>query len=152
MKGFVLTLVMLFVLAGQGLASETKNIYPSYAAAHAEAVKQNKRMFVMLTADWCNPCTTFKSQVLYNKDIYTSLSKYFIIYLIDVDKEPQTVALFKKYRLPTDSMPTLFFFSKQAKTVTGVNVGGLSLKEFCDWYDVVHIKAKPQPQPPIRGG
>jgi thioredoxin-related protein len=148
MKGFVLSLVMLFVLAGQACAEKLPNAYPNYAAAHAAAVKQDKRMFVMLTASWCDPCKNFKKNVLYRQDVWAPLSQHFVIHLIDVDIEKDTVALFQKHKLPTGSVPTLFFFSKGAKTITGANVGGMSLQDFSRWYKIIHVPSKVKKETP----
>lgn len=138
MKGFVLSLVMLTLMVGSLYAEKLPNRYENYADAHAAAVKQDKRMFVMFTASWCDPCTRFKRNVLYRKAIWESLEKWFVIHLVDTDVETETVTLFRKTGYPCNTVPTLFFLNQGATKVTGVNVGGLSATNFRRWYNIVH--------------
>lgn len=137
----LLSILFIFFIAPPFLANvcadEFENKYASYAQAHAASVKEDKPIFLMFTASWCVPCQSLKRNILYTDGIWPSLNRQFIVHLVDVDREKETVELFKKFF--NGQVPTMFFLDKGGKKFTGRHVGGFdSVWQFIAWYKLVH--------------
>ena len=140
MKGFVLSLIMVLAMALNAHAAyKLPNKYPTYAQAHAAAVKQDKRMFVLFTASWCAPCQEFKKQILYSDGLWQPLNRYFIVHMVDIDVEKSTVKMFSDAKVYTGSVPTMYFLDHGGKKIIGRHIGGFSNpNSFASWYKFVH--------------
>lgn len=138
MRRIILALVLVFGIVGHLPAENLPNRYPSYAAAYQAAVQQDKRMFVMFTADECSPCDTMK-RILFDKEVWVPLNQYFIIHFVNTNTEPDTVKLFGQNKLYDYRTPTMYFMDKGSKNIIGRQVGVFRNKyEFNDWYKFVH--------------
>lgn len=131
-------LILLFILFTTSVfADGFENKYESYTEAHAAAVAANKPIFLMFTADWCGPCQSFKKNILYTNGIWPSLNKNFVVHLVDVDREKETVEMFKD--VFDGKIPTLFFLDRKGKSFTDRHVGGFqSPRQFIDWFKTIH--------------
>lgn len=139
----IILFLCLSILPANALSVEVGNKYANYAQAHAAAVKSNKPIFLMFTASWCGPCQDLKRKIIYAHNIWPSLNKHFIVHMVDVDKEKETVQLF--IGIFDGSVPTIFFLDNRGKRIIGRHIGGFNsiLRSndkavFISWYKFVH--------------
>jgi thioredoxin-related protein len=95
MKNFVVCLVLLASLFTTYSCSK-KSLPPvnypftiiedDLDAAKQSAQTNNKNIFLMVHADWCSNCQTFKTTVLQSQTVKTKLSAGIVTSLIDGDK------------------------------------------------------------------
>jgi thiol:disulfide interchange protein len=85
-------LVCLFALGNCGKKSLTAPTYSfsiiqdNLDSSKTVATAQNKNIFLMVHADWCSVCQTFKTTVLQSAEIKNTLSNGIVTSLIDGDK------------------------------------------------------------------
>lgn len=77
-----LTVAALLSVAGLG------PVWNDYSAAYASAVRENRELLVLITADWCGPCRRLKRQVLPSAQLQPVLQSY-VCAMIDVDRQPE---------------------------------------------------------------
>jgi thioredoxin-related protein len=136
-KILVLNLILLCILC---INSCTKKSYPKVAypfgiiednldSAKAAANTTNKNIFLMVHADWCINCQTFKTTVLQSTSIKNLLSTGIITSLIDGDKtygKPIATSYTVK------AYPTFLILNKSG-TELARKVGLLTEAEFTSW-------------------
>jgi len=85
-----------------GQAKETW--HTSYAAARAEAARQDKPVLLRFTAAWCPPCQVMDANVWPNDEVKAAVAKQVVPAKIDVDDEAN-VNVARRYGIRT--IPTL---------------------------------------------
>lgn len=140
MRNILLAIVLMFAVVNTGFAAnKLPNAYKNYDEAYQAAVEQNRRVFIMFTASWCEPCNITKREALYKPEIWRPLNKYFIVHFVDIEVETKTVQMFSKAKLYTGNIPTMYFLDKGAKNIKGRHIGQFSSpQEFNEWYKFVH--------------
>jgi thioredoxin 1 len=98
-------------------------------SAKAAAVTQDKNIFLMVHADWCSVCNTFKTSVLQSADIKTTLTNTIVTSLIDGDK-PYGKPIADKYGV--NSFPTFLILDKTG-VVLATKKGNITESVFKEW-------------------
>jgi thiol:disulfide interchange protein len=119
------------------ISDEIKNVFPktekpnpktisSYEEALKASKEQNKQIFLFLTAEWCGWCKKMKSGTLNDPKVKEKLDQY-IVYFLDIDKEPQAAQKFKIKTVPA----YMVIDSEESFTIKGS--GYRSTDSFLDW-------------------
>ncbi len=98
-------------------------------SAKNQAASKNMNVFLMVHADWCSICNTFKTTVLQSEDIKNTLANGIVTAMVDGDKTPgKPVA--DKYNVT--GFPTLLILDKNG-TVLQRKTGGMLEADFKKW-------------------
>jgi len=119
------------------ISDEIKNVLPkiekpkketisSYEDALKSSKEQNKQIFLFLTAEWCGWCKKMKSETLSDPKVKEKLDQY-IVYVLDIDKEPQAAQKFKIKTVPA----YMVIDSEESFTIKGS--GYRSTDKFLEW-------------------
>lgn len=73
-----------------------------FAAAEAEAEREQKPLLVHFSASWCVPCAKMDREVLKSNDVKNLLSDRFICVKVDGDQRPDLMERFSVNLYPTD--------------------------------------------------
>jgi thioredoxin-related protein len=98
----------------------------NYQEAVSTARQQNKKMFVMFEASWCNWCQKMKSETLNDPRVRSALNGY-VIYYADKDQER---TLSQKHRVT--SIPA-YFVASSSERVEIRGSGYKNVDEFLNW-------------------
>ncbi|MEG1982185.1 MAG: thioredoxin domain-containing protein, partial [Alistipes sp.] len=124
MKNLILLLFALCV--GSGIQAQVHFKTTSLDAVRAEAVKENKLVFIDLTASWCGPCKGMERTTFLQKDVGDFMAQHFVCAKYDIDQAIGS-ALVKEYRIT--SIPTFLIFNVQGELV-GQTSGARSAEDF----------------------
>ena len=113
--------VLLFPLFSNGI-----NWYTDVEKAKADALKQQKIIFVFVEAEHCPFCTQMLEDTLSDKDVIRSLNKEYIPLKIDLDSDQG-----RKYFGATAMTPTSYFYAPNGKLLETLE--GLQNLEFFFW-------------------
>jgi thiol:disulfide interchange protein len=109
---------------------KTEKAKPKTTSSYEEALKaskeQNKQIFLFLTAEWCGWCKKMKSETLSDPKVKEKLDQY-IVYVLDIDKEPQAAQKFKIKTVPA----YMVIDSEESFTIKGS--GYRSTDKFLEW-------------------
>ncbi len=90
----------------------------------AEALEQSKEtgkpVFALFTADWCGPCQQYKRGSLSESGVASALSDRTIPVYVNIDHEPDDVALMAAMGLSVQYLPTSVVISGGEVTSTAV--------------------------------
>lgn len=84
-------------------------------SALSDAKKQNKKILLRFSADWCPPCRVMDIRVWPDPSIQSVLTKNYIPVIADVDEE-SSKELARKYRLA--GVPTLIILDSDGKELS----------------------------------
>ncbi len=76
--------------------------HSDFAAAQAEAEREQRPLLVHFSATWCQPCSKMNREVLKSADVKRLLDDRFIGVKVDADKHPELVKQFGIQMLPSD--------------------------------------------------
>jgi thiol:disulfide interchange protein len=79
-----------------------------------KAKKENKLVFVDMTADWCAPCKIMDEEVFTYKPLYEFVNDKFISYKLDVDNSTDHYLAFL-YNVKT--IPTIMFLDQNGRVL-----------------------------------
>jgi thioredoxin-related protein len=99
------------------------------AGAKTAASAQDKNIFLMIHADWCEVCNTFKTNVLQSTDIKNTLSNGIITSLIDGDKT-YGKPIADTYKVT--GFPTFLVLDKNGNVIIR-KTGGMNESTFKAW-------------------
>jgi len=111
-----------------------KPVSADYTEAANYARNNRARMFVMFTASWCGPCQRLKQDVLI--PLKEVLAKRYVIYHVDIDREPQVAEVYKRIGCFNGSVPTYVLIDNDFQ-VMGVGQGYKSIGDFVQWHNIV---------------
>ena len=129
-----IALLSLFVAKTFGTRSDTKNgngitfHQGTWSEALASAKKENKLIFLDISASWCPPCRMLKARTFPNPDVGTFFNANFINVEVD-GEEGEGIDLAKKYQIR--SYPSLIFVNGNGDVVTQT-AGYHNPKEFVE--------------------
>lgn len=127
MKKIILLLFTILPVIGM---SQIKFSDLSFEQAKELANKEEMMIFVDLSATWCGPCKTMKTQVFQDKEIGEYFNNNFISLFIECDIDKNSAELMKQlYNF--SAFPTLLFLDKDGVLVHKI-VGSMDKKEFLD--------------------
>ncbi len=109
---------------GSGIAFHQGNWYE----ALAQAKKENKLIFLDISASWCGPCKMLKSKTFPNAEVSEFYNANFINVAVDGEKG-EGVELAQKFRIR--GYPSLIFVDGNGKVVAQT-AGYRNSKEFLD--------------------
>jgi thioredoxin 1 len=115
-----ITLIILIVsgIAKAGTPTESSKGIQFYMGTWNEALaiarKENKIIFLDLSATWCGPCKSLKANTFTNAEVAEYYNANFINVELDGEKG-DGAALVRKYEVK--GYPTLLFISPNGKTV-----------------------------------
>jgi thioredoxin-related protein len=133
--GLALFFVCSTVVANEVLLLE----YVSYEDSLKLAKEQNKKVFVLFTADYCSWCEKQK-EVLQEGEVLIKLKSY-VICFVDTQKRKDLAEKFNVKTIPN------YFILDQNGEVLKKHVGYKNAKDFSDWLIVSEKpKAKNVPQ------
>jgi thiol:disulfide interchange protein len=101
--GIFAALCVVVAVALVSKALRPKEIIPwrdDFAAATAEARRDNKPVFAYFTASWCGPCQKLKSTTWADKDVDAALRDY-VPARIDIDRNPDLADKYGVRAVPT---------------------------------------------------
>lgn len=104
-----------------------------FAAAEAEAERDQKPLLVHFSATWCRPCSKMDREVLKSKDVKQLLADRFVGVKVDSDQHPDLVQRFNIQLLPSDVIidPTNGRVLKESQGVQDLR-GYLSMAVQCE--------------------
>jgi len=90
------------------------------------AEKQNKLVFLDMTADWCAPCKLMDENVYTYQPLYNLINKNFVSYKLDIEKDngPNIAFLYQ-----VKILPTLLFLDTKGRVLVK-NEGSVDIKTF----------------------
>lgn len=94
--------------------------------AFDDAKTQNRTVMILFDQDSCYYCDLLKSDVLSDEDVQKELNEKFIIYVCDINRDPQLAADFQVF-----GTPTVVFLDGDANVVQKIE-GYVSNDEFQD--------------------
>ncbi|WP_458404814.1 thioredoxin family protein [Methanobrevibacter sp.] len=94
--------------------------------AFDDAKTQNRTVMILFDQDSCYYCDLLKSDVLSDEDVQKELNEKFIIYVCDINRDPQLAADFQVF-----GTPTVIFLDGDANVVQKIE-GYVSSDEFQD--------------------
>ncbi|MFN0197814.1 MAG: thioredoxin domain-containing protein [Planctomycetaceae bacterium] len=110
--GMALTLTIVSYAIAAG-ATQTPSWHTDFAAAQAEAKKQNKPMLVHFHATWCGPCQQMEQEVLKSTELSRVLAGQAILVKIDTDDNADLV---EKYQI--ESLPSDLFLNSSGQVIS----------------------------------
>ena len=122
MKRIILSLVILFL---PGI------VRADYNAVIKQAKEENKQVFLLFTADWCENCTAFKDSVLSEQVVSAYINKHYIYYECNVDKERAVAKIYQKAKF-LNGIPSVILVDGDSK-VQAQHEGNMSVDEFKAW-------------------
>jgi thioredoxin-related protein len=120
-----------------------------------KARKENKRVFIMFTADWCGPCQEMKDKVLKGR-IEEFLNKHYLVYYLDIDKEKDVADLYAKHKTKggqpifDGSIPAFYIYNNGGSHILSRRTGYMDATTFSRWHDSIYKKATPPPPPRVQ--
>lgn len=136
------TWLALVLFAGMMIAfsADKVNEQESYGKAWATAYEQKKPMLILLTADWCTPCQQLKKEIA---TLLPKLRESYIVYYVDIDKEPGVKEAYRKAGLWYGGVPTIYvtqWDEKVQQTIKGQTSGYMTKSEFVKWHNNLYPK------------
>ena len=125
----VLIFSLILLLCSQVCATEPV-VLKNYGDAITMMQKHNAPGIVIFTADWCAPCKRLRKETL--TPIMPSLSKNFVVYIVNVDKEPKVAESWRKVNRLKD-LPSYHLLSRGGKRVIGSGSGFIDKVSFVKW-------------------
>ncbi len=107
-----LTLTIAAYAIGAG-TTQTPAWHTDFAAAQAEAKKQNKPMLVHFYATWCGPCQQMEQEVLKSTELSRSVGGQAILVKVDTDDNADLV---EKYQI--ESLPSDLFLTSSGQVIS----------------------------------
>jgi len=100
------------------------------------AKKEDKLVFIDITAEWCAPCKLMEQEIYTYKPLYEKMNQRFVSYQVDIEKGigPNLSVLYD-----TKTVPTLLFLDTRGR-VLAKNKGALGIQEMLDLVDKVSVK------------
>jgi thioredoxin 1 len=130
--GITLMILIASGIAKAGNRTETDKGIQFYKGTWNEALaiarKENKIIFLDLSATWCGPCKFLKANTFTNNEVAEYYNANFINVELDGEKG-DGAALVRKYEVK--GYPALFFISPNGKVVKGT-LGFQDVKEFLE--------------------
>jgi thioredoxin 1 len=133
----ILAVISLFVLvAGKSFSASSNEKTGSGIAFHqgtwnealAQAKKENKLIFLDISASWCGPCKMLKSRTFPDAEVGQFYNSNFINVAVD-GEEGEGVELAQKYQIR--AYPSLIFVDGNGKVIAQT-AGYHNAKEFLD--------------------
>jgi len=122
---------LILALCSQSYAAEKKPvILKNYGEALKMMHEKNAPGLIVFTADWCAPCQKFKQETLL--PLLPKLSKNFVIYVVDVEKEPWVAENWRKAKR-LDGLPSYHLLDRGGKNVIGSQEGFRGRAAFTQW-------------------
>jgi thioredoxin-related protein len=136
MKNFLLSLVLLFALASNGIAQKTASADKVLKEARTQAAKEDKKVMVIFHASWCGWCRKMDTS-LNDPAVKTFFDKNYIITHLTIDESegnkhlenPGAKALNEKWGGKDQGIPFWVIMDKDGKILAdsqrepGKNVG-----------------------------
>ncbi len=119
---FVTTLSMAFVVENSSKKPEggIKFSGLSLAKAKADAIKNDKVIFIDCHTSWCGPCKQMAATSFKDAEVATLFNSKFINMKVDIEKDADGPEIQKRYKI--SAYPTLLFLDgdgKVLKTLVG---------------------------------
>lgn len=102
------------------------NTTTNFKQALNDAKTQNKKVLLIFDQDNCYYCDLLKEDTLSDLEVQKILNKYYIVVVLDVNKESKLAAEYKIY-----ITPNLIFLDKNNKEIHRIN-GYVPANEFLD--------------------
>ena len=102
------------------------NTTTNFKQALNDAKTQNKKVLLIFDKNNCYYCDLLKEDTLSDLEVQKILNKYYIVVVIDVNKESKLAAEYKIY-----GTPNLIFLDKNNKEIHRIN-GYVPANEFLD--------------------
>jgi thioredoxin-like negative regulator of GroEL len=102
-----------------------KWLHDEYAAALAEAKREQKPLFMDMWAPWCHTCLAMKHYVFSDPGL-APLADRFVWLAVDTDKEANAEVV---HRYPVSVWPTFYTVSPADESVQALHMGAASLNQ-----------------------
>ncbi len=114
---FIVVLSMGFILDKKELKPETgiKFTGLTFAKAKAEAIKNEKIIFIDCHTSWCGPCKQMAGTSFKNPEVAEMYNSKFINLKIDIEKDLDGPEIAKRYKIM--AYPTLLYVDGSGKVV-----------------------------------
>lgn len=117
--GLLITLILFIGSAVMFAGGDEVNWVDKYDQAFAEARRQNKNVFVLITApSWCYWCQVLEENVLNQSDIIQSINEGYVPLLVMDEVDGRQNPDLRKFDF--DGYPSVFVFDKDKKFVADV--------------------------------
>ena len=101
--------------------------FTNYKDALDASKKYNRPMFLYFGADWCGFCKKLKAETLSDVEIKDKLSKEYVAYFVNVDKDRTTARKFKVSGIPA------YMVVDSSETIIVRDSGFKSKEEMMTW-------------------
>ena len=86
----------------------------SWEEALAQAKKEDKAIFLDISASWCGPCKMLKANTFINKDVGDYYNENFINVMVDGEKG-EGISLARKFRI--SGYPTMIYLNSAGELI-----------------------------------
>lgn len=115
--------ILIALLLAFTLQAKSLNWEKDYETAKQKALKENKKILVMVSSPTCPECNYMKKEVFSQKKIKEYINKNFITYQF-LHKSKEIPKQMQFWGIPR------FYFTSDGSNVTAKAMGGLKSKEF----------------------
>ena len=138
--GLLLVVFMLSIFTQALSAQEINFTNKKWSKVLMMAKKQNKLIFVDVSADWCGPCKQMEKNTFKNVDVINFFNENFInVRLMDDSEELDEFGITYEY----DAFPTMFYINHKGEVVKKI-VGGQDAEELLTASDyAIHPEKSP---------